>query len=196
MRIHGIVLFAGLLAASPALAQNMPGNGGWWWWSGPQQGYGMTPGYGGGPQGGQPWGAGTGMMGDGSGPMMGWRDPNAPGRGRFAMMDANEDGTVTAEEAASQADMVFTSMDADDDGSLTVEEFMSVRMGPQDGLDADRQGAMTARKAARFDPMDTDTNGTVSKAEFIAASKAHFEAADADGDGKTTPWEIRAQNWN
>jgi hypothetical protein len=39
MRFHGIVLFASLLAASPALAQNMPGNGGWWWWSGPQQGY-------------------------------------------------------------------------------------------------------------------------------------------------------------
>ncbi len=152
MRFHGIVLFARLLAGSPALAQNMPGNGGWWWWNGPQQGYGMAPGYGGGPQGGQPWGPGGGMMGGGSGPVMGWRDPSAPGRGRLAMMDANEDGTVTAEEAASQA--------------------------------------------ARFDPMDQDTNGTVSKAEFIAASKAHFDAADADGDGNTTPWEIRAQNWN
>ncbi len=43
-------------------------------------------------------------------------------------MDANEGGTVTAEAAASEADMVFTSMDADDDGSLTVDEFMSVLM--------------------------------------------------------------------
>jgi len=80
------------------------------------------------------------------------------------MMDANEDGTATAEESASQADMIFTSMDADDDGSLTLDEFMSVRMGPQDGLEADRQVAMQARKAARFDPMDSDANGAVSKA--------------------------------
>ncbi|WP_158635645.1 EF-hand domain-containing protein [Gemmobacter aquaticus] len=119
-----------------------------------------------------------------------------PGRGRFASIDANEDGYVSSEEAASSADMVFSAMDTDDDGVITLDEFMAVRMGAQIAVNPDRQALMQARKKARFDPMDSDSDGSVSKAEFMAASKAHFDAADTDQDGKVTPWEIRASIWN
>lgn len=193
-----LALLAATALATPAAAQMGPGynspqwNGpfaGWMPWQGNQYGpmMGWGQGYGVGPAG--PDGSGYGMMRN-------WGDPNAPGRGRFAMIDANEDGMVSAEEAASQADMVFTAMDADDDGALTLDEFMLVRMGPQAGYNEDREAAMQARKAARFDPMDADKDGSVTKAEFMAASKAHFDAADADGDSKVTPWEMRASNWN
>jgi hypothetical protein len=141
------------------------------------QGFGMGFGYGMGP------GYGMGMMGQ-------------PGRGRSMMMDANDDGIVSAEEAASAADEVFTAMDADDDGALTKDEYMAVRMGPQLGYNSERQAAMQKAKEDRFDAMDTDANGSVSKEEFLNAAQAHHAGADADGDGKVTPWEHRRQNWN
>ncbi len=176
-RIHllaSIALAATALTASPAFAQ-----------AGFGPGYGMMPGYGYGPgtMMGRGYGFGPGMMGQ-------------PGRGRFTMIDANDDGVVSAEEAASAADEVFTAMDADDDGMLTKEEYMAVRMGPQFGFNPDRQAAMQKAKEDRFGAMDADGDGNVSKAEFLAGAEAHHKAADADGDGKITPWEHRRQNWN
>lgn len=136
-----------------------------------------------------------GPMGFGGG-MGGWNMRGIPGRGRFNMIDANDDGVVSAEEAASAADDVFTAMDSDDDGMLTKDEYMSVRMGPASGWNPMRQEARQKAKAERFDTMDTDKDGKVSKAEFMAGAKAHHDAADTDGDGKVTPWEFRQRNWN
>lgn len=89
------------------------------------------------------FGPGFGMgYGMGYGPgMMG-----QPGRGRSMMMDANDDGVVSAEEAASAADEVFSAMDADDDAALTKDEYMAVRMGPQLGYNSERQAAMQKAK--------------------------------------------------
>jgi Ca2+-binding EF-hand superfamily protein len=126
---------------------------------------------------------------------MGWM-MHPPGRGRYMMIDANDDGVISAEEAASAADEVFTAMDVDDDGSLTKEEYMAVRMGPQRGFNPDRQAAMQKRKEARFSEMDADSDGNLSKAEFLDAAQAHHAGADSDGDGNVTPWEHRRQNWN
>jgi len=143
----------------------------------------------------QPRGFGTGAgygTGMGYGPgMMG-----QPGRGRSMMMDANDDGIVSAEEAASAADEVFSAMDADDDAALTKDEYMAVRMGPQLGYNSERQAAMQKAKEDRFTTMDADANGSVSKEEFLNAAQTHHGAADSDGDGKVTPWEHRRQNWN
>ncbi len=139
-----------------------------------QFGYGSGPG----------WGRGNMMMG------------NMPGRGRFPIIDADDNGVVSAEEAASAAEEVFAAMDADDNAELTMEEYMLVRMGPQDGWNKTRQAAREKEKTERFGEMDLDKNDTVSQAEFIAGAKAHFNAADGDKDGKVTPWEWRSQQWN
>lgn len=154
------------------------GHGGWWGGPGMMQGQGY----------------GMGMMGGPGGGCC--QDPNAPGRGRFAAIDANEDGSVSDEEAASHADMVFSAMDADDNGALTLEEFLAVRMGPGFGFDPARQEARQKDKSDRFAAIDSDADGSVTKAEFLAAAQAHFASADADGDGKVTPWEMRRANWN
>ncbi|MBL8595962.1 MAG: EF-hand domain-containing protein [Devosia sp.] len=144
---------------------------------------------------GQPRGFGPGFgYGMGTGYSMGMM--GQPGRGRSMMMDANDDGAVSAEEAASAADEIFTAMDADDDGKLTKEEYMAVRMGPQFGYNSERQAVMQKAKEDRFTAMDADADGSVTKEEFLNAAQAHHAAADTDGDGKVSPWEQRRQNWN
>lgn len=135
-------------------------------------------------------------MGAGPGWGRGGMMMNGPGRGRFPIIDADENGVVSAEEAASAAEEVFAAMDADDNAELTMEEYMTVRMGPQDGWNKARQAAREEAKTARFGEMDSDKNKSVSQAEFIAGAKARFEAADGDKDGKVTPWEWRSQQWN
>lgn len=161
-----------VLAVSPAVAQVGFGPG-----------YGMMPGYGPGMMAGPGYGYGPAMMGQ-------------PGRGRSMMIDVNEDGVVSDEEAASAADDVFTAMDTDDDGFVTLDEYLAIRMGRQTGYNPDRQEAMQQSKQERFTGMDPDGDGKVSKEEFLRAAQAHHEASDADADGKVSPWEHRHQNWN
>jgi hypothetical protein len=204
--LSGLVLLAGTATLSAQDAQTGPGYGPYWNQMPMHQGYGYGPGYGHGygPGYGRGWGHGWGpgwgpMMRGGQGPWAtgpGWRGQHMPGRGRFAMIDANEDGVITAEEAASAADDVFTAMDADDDGMLTKEEYMSVRMGPQLGRNPERQQQRQAAKEARFDEMDQDGDGSITKAEFLTLAEKHHMSADADKDGKITPWEHRRRNWN
>ena len=111
---------------------------------------------------------------------------------RYRMIDANDDGRISDDEAAAQRESVFLAMDEDDDGELTEEEYMAVRMGPGQGRNAERRKQREEAKRARFSPMDTDKSGTVSKVEFMAEGQARFVAADADKDGVVTPWEFRA----
>lgn len=149
------------------------------------------------------WNMGPGMMGQGPmGPgMMGWgygqqgQGYGMRGYGRMGIVDLNDDGRVSAEEAAAAADEVYAAMDADDDGKITKDEYMAVRMGPGSGWNAERQAAMQAQKEARYAEMDADKDGTVTRAEFLDAAKAHHEAADTDKDGSVSPWEHRRRGW-
>jgi hypothetical protein len=178
------------------------------------QGYGPGPGWGmgqgGGPcwggQGGGPgWGMGQGMMGQGGGPgwgpgqgrgMMGqgmgpgWQGGEPPFMQRFAAIDVNQDGSVSAEETAEQADAVFASMDADGDDQVTLEEFLAVDMGM--GPSVNRPGMAQrrqARREARYKSFDADGDGT--HEEFLAVHQKQFASADRNGDGRTDPFEFR-----
>ena len=148
-----------------------------------QPGPGMGMGWG---QGG---GRGMGMAGGGMG------RPDAPWRERFAAIDTNGDGKITAAEMRDQAEGVFAAMDVNSDNRLTREEYMAVRMGSQRGWNTDRQAMMQNRKAARFGTWDADGDGFVSAAEFAAGHAAEFRDADRNGDGVLTPVEFRGRNW-
>ncbi|MDM7932831.1 hypothetical protein [Tabrizicola sp.] len=190
---------------STAFAQGQPG-GGWWdgwgngpgngWWSGGPgmmaPGYGGGPGWGGGPGTGPGWGFpgwGQGMMPPGMGMGMGSMGMGMPA------MDADQDGVISAEEAAAHAEVMFVAMDADQDGVLVAEEIGGGRMDMMRRMNPARSAAMQERHAARFAAMDADGDGKVTMIEFLAAEKAQYDAADTDGDGKVTPWELRGQMW-
>ncbi|MGB7287484.1 MAG: hypothetical protein WBC71_11175 [Salaquimonas sp.] len=138
-----------------------------------------------------------GKMGWKNGPRgeraMGWRMGNPQFMQRFAILDQNDDGRISDDEAAAQRESVFYAMDNDDDQELTEDEFMSLQMGRGAGRNKDKMEAHQLKKKARFAPMDTDSSGTVSKAEWMAEGETRFATADSNDDGIVTPWEFRSR---
>lgn len=137
-----------------------------------------------------------GMMQDQGSEMMGQgMMSSGMGRGRmmnrFATVDGNQDGTISADEAAAQSESVFEQIDADGDDSITEEEFMTLQMGPGAGRFQAHVNRRMERKQARFQDMDQDDDGTVTKEEFFAAAESRFQASDGNQDGQVTPWEFR-----
>ncbi len=114
---------------------------------------------------------------------------------RFAIIDADSDGTISDAEAAANHEEVFVTMDADEDGALTREEYLAVSFGPgpmmTDGRGRLREQAL-ARKAANFAEMDGDGDDSVTQREWMAAGEDRFVASDHDGDGVVTVWEFRS----
>lgn len=137
-------------------------------------------------------GAGRGM-GLGAGRGMGMRQGNPRFMARFAILDQNDDGRISDDEAAANREAVFYAMDSDDDQELTEEEFLAVRMGAGRQLNKARMKMRQEAKKARFAPMDTDGSGKVSQAEWMAEGEARFTSADTNGDGIVTPWEFRSR---
>ena len=111
--------------------------------------------------------------GDGQG--MGWGRRGGDGRrgfmARFAVIDNNDDGRISDDEAAAHRESVFLAMDSDDDGELTEEEYMAIRMGGGEGRNKERMKSQQEAKLARFKPMDTDGSGKVSKSEWMITGK-------------------------
>jgi hypothetical protein len=149
-----------------------------------QQGQGpgmMGPGAGGGPM----MGPGQGM-GQGMGP--GQQPPMGPTGDLYAtLVDRDQDGTITADEAAAWHEAAFAALDADRDGALGTDEFIAGRMGP--GAQA---GGRQERRQARFEEMDKTGDGRVTLEEFLDTAAARFQTADRDGDGKVNVWEFRS----
>lgn len=161
-----------------------------------QDGMGMGPmGMGDGDRDGMGWGHHRGRHGKHAG--RGGRD----GHGRGHMMriiDANADGVINDDEAASLADFAFMRMDDDRNGAVSEAEFTEGRgFGRHGGgwfrwLAKDEAEAVLKVRKDKFAALDADKNGNLSKTEFFADAKAKLAAADADKDGKVTPWEFRA----
>ncbi len=102
--------------------------------------------------------------------------PALPPTGRVMGLraaDTDGDGIVTRAEALAQADAMFARMDADKDGTVTAEERQAAmaargsrRPGGEGGLTATRMREMAGR---RFDRMDANGDGKLDAAELDAS---------------------------
>jgi EF hand len=117
------------------------------------------------------------------------------GKHGMRMIDANNDGIIGEDEAATLADHAFMRFDDNGDGKLTEAEFISGRHGKRGGWfnwNGDEKAAVEKVQKDKFASLDANKDASVDKAEFFADAKAQLAAADTDKDGKVTPWEFRA----
>jgi Ca2+-binding EF-hand superfamily protein len=129
-------------------------------------------------------------QGPGQGMMMGPGGGMGPGM-RMMRVDLDQDGIITADEAAAWHESVFAAMDEDGDEVVTREEFLAAQMGMGPGT-GPRAAMREQRRGQRFDMMDADSDGKLTLDEFLDQAQATFAAADQDGDGKVSTWEFRA----
>jgi Ca2+-binding EF-hand superfamily protein len=124
---------------------------------------------------------------------------------RFAALDANRDGQVTAAEAqearqarrAQRQGQMFDRLDANRDGQISREEF-----GQRLAMRAERQGARAMRRggmrglrgrgAERRAMRMFGEDGVISRDEFRQRALQRFERLDANRDGTVTLEERRA----
>lgn len=117
--------------------------------------------------------------------------------------DANRDGIITRAEIIAQADARFARLDANGDGQISAEERAAMKgkrgggmKGKRDArLDTDRDGTVTdaeratakadrtARRAQMTARMDTNGDGTVSAEERTAFGKARQARRPEGGQG-------------
>jgi Ca2+-binding EF-hand superfamily protein len=106
------------------------------------------------------------------------------------MMDADRNGTLSAEEHAAGARRLFVMMDANRDSKVTLAEMDAAHAeitGAQPGRPTGPEELSSARKIS---VIDTDKDGQVSAAEHAAGSKRMFTNMDTDQDGRLTDQEL------
>eukprot|EP00435_Cladocopium_sp_Y103_P076924 s1_g663.t1 len=113
--------------------------------------------------------------------------PPSPDR-MFEMLDLNEDGEITREEAENARDARFEEADTNGDGLLSPEE-----------MTAAREARAAERQQRRFAKLDTNEDGLLSPEELAASPRAQrregmFDRVDQNGDGKITRAEAEAMH--
>ncbi|VVT31949.1 conserved exported hypothetical protein [Sphingomonas aurantiaca] len=102
--------------------------------------------------------------------------------------DANRDGIATRAEAIAQADARFAQMDTDRDGRVTAGEMRAYRAAVHDRMVASgRDVPVPPPGGGKHDGMgrrmDPNGDGSVSREEFEARALKRFDRIDANHDG-------------
>jgi hypothetical protein len=103
---------------------------------------------------------------------------------KFAKMDTNADGKITASEHAAGGRTKFQSLDTNKDGSVTATEMDAAHAGKTEG--------MKMSSADKIKKMDTNGDGKLSASEHEAGSTDMFAKSDANKDGSLTADEMKA----
>jgi hypothetical protein len=117
------------------------------------------------------------------------QDAPPPRRDPLAAADANQDGVITKEEMLAQTAARFAKLDANGDGKVTAAERENARGGGTGGrgMDGDMTLAdMQAQAARRFDRLDTNGDGKIDQAER-AAMRERMMGMPGDRQGPPPP---------
>jgi Ca2+-binding EF-hand superfamily protein len=101
--------------------------------------------------------------------------PATAGKSIVKGLDADNDGTLDADEIAKSAGAVFDRLEKDGDSTLDRRE----------------AGGRISKKA--FATADGDHDGTLTKDEFVALAQSLFKLADVDAEGTVDDKELHAQ---
>ncbi|MES3085182.1 EF-hand domain-containing protein [Sphingomonas faeni] len=113
----------------------------------------------------------------------------APATPRLPMrQDANHDGVATRAEAIAQADARFAQMDTDHDGRITAGEMRAYREALHDRMVASGRDVPVPPPGGRKHDgmgrrMDPNGDGSVTREEFEARALKRFDRMDANHDG-------------
>ena len=120
----------------------------------------------------------------------------------FAKLDANKDGSVTADEvegdAKSKIERLLRTSDKDGDKKLSKDEFAAGLKEPETPRQPLGQGGGDRPGGGQFDPrqvftrLDEDKDGKLSKEEARGPAQENFDRLDANSDGSIDEEEIRA----
>lgn len=113
----------------------------------------------------------------------------APANPRPPMrQDANRDGVITRAEAIAQADARFAQMDTDRDGRVSAGEMRAYRTAMHDRMVANGRDVPVPPPGGRKHDgmgrgMDPNRDGSVTREEFEARALKRFDRMDANHDG-------------
>jgi Ca2+-binding EF-hand superfamily protein len=112
------------------------------------------------------------------------------------IMDANEDGKISASEHAAGAQQMFQGMDGNQDNRVTAVE-MDGAHKPLKAQDASHgeHGSKMSREmssAEKIKKIDADGDGVLTAKEHADGSKKMFTKMDANKDGALTAAEIKS----
>jgi len=99
---------------------------------------------------------------------------------RFAEMDLNGDGAVTADEIRQKRTVLFAESDSDGNGALSLSE-----------LEAMIERRRQAQLKKRLQRMDSNGDGIVSQSEFASKGGKWLQHLDSDGNGRITMDEAK-----
>lgn len=127
---------------------------------------------------------------------------------RFAALDANRDGQLSADELKGpRAARMIGRADTDKNGKISQAEFRAAAASRFARADTDRDGTIEAGErqgkwgkrggrgggARMLARLDTDRDGAISQAEFVAGAQQRFQKMDSNGDGRIDAAEIQAR---
>lgn len=101
-------------------------------------------------------------------------------------VEGTRDGMITAVDHAAGADKRFATMDVNKDGKITAAE-----IDASHGAESAAWAKHSMSSADKIRKLDSNNDGALTRTEYAAGSQKMFAKLDANGDGNLTAGEMQ-----